>query len=66
VCYEKFGNINIGNSEEWLQIDACEVDFQHITDIVHAAAKQKIEEEDGEDESETCTALRSSVNSSQI
>jgi hypothetical protein len=30
--------------EEWLQSDACEVGFQHMTDIVSAAVKQKGEE----------------------
>jgi hypothetical protein len=35
------------------------------TDIVNAAVKQELEEEGGEDESKTCTAVRSSLNISQ-
>jgi hypothetical protein len=38
--------------------------FQHMIDIVNAAAKWKGEEE-GEKESEICTAVRRSLNSSQ-
>jgi hypothetical protein len=57
-----FEHINEDNVEEWLQSDACEVGFQHITVIVNAAAKQKGEEEGGEDESEICTAVRMSLN----
>jgi hypothetical protein len=41
------------NVDKWLQIDACELGFQHMTDmdIVNAAVKQK-GEEGVEDESE--------------
>jgi hypothetical protein len=48
-----FENIDEDN-EEWLQSDACELDFQQMTDtdIVNVAMKQKGEEESGEDESE--------------
>jgi hypothetical protein len=38
----------------------CEVGFQHMTDIVSAAVKQK-GEVGGEDESEICTAVRRSL-----
>jgi hypothetical protein len=55
VCaMRSFENTNKNNTEEWLQSDACESDFQHMTDtdIVSAATKQKGKEEGGEDESE--------------
>jgi hypothetical protein len=29
VCYEKFKKYQQRNVEEWLQIDVCEVGFQH-------------------------------------
>jgi hypothetical protein len=50
---ESFENISEDNIEEWLQSDACKVGFQHISDadIADAAAKQKGEEEGGQDES---------------
>jgi hypothetical protein len=52
-----FENIN----EECLQGDAYEVGFQHVTDnSVNAAIKQKGEEEQGEEKSETCTIMSSS------
>jgi hypothetical protein len=53
------------HNEEWPQSDVCEVGFQHMTDIVNAAAKQTGEEDGGEDKSEICTAMRRSLNSSQ-
>jgi hypothetical protein len=44
---------NNDNIEEWLQSDACELGFQHDRHgHCDAAAKQKGEEADGEDESE--------------
>jgi hypothetical protein len=55
VCAMKsFENVNKGNVEEWLQSDACEPGFQHMTNtgIVNVTAKQKGEEEGGDDESE--------------
>jgi hypothetical protein len=55
VCViRSFENVNEDNTEEWLQTGACELSFQHITDmdIVNAATKQKGEEDGGEDESE--------------
>jgi hypothetical protein len=67
VCVMKnFENIDKDNVEEWLQSDACERGFQHMTDtdIVYAA-KQKFGEEGGEDKSEIRTAVRS-LNSSRI
>jgi hypothetical protein len=60
-----FENVDKGNVEELLQCDVCEPGFQHMTDIVSAAAKQNGEEEGGEDESEICAAMRTSLNSSQ-
>jgi hypothetical protein len=49
-----FENVNENNIVEWLQSNACELGFQHMTDmdIVNSATKQKGEEESGEDESE--------------
>jgi hypothetical protein len=49
----RFENVNKYNAEEWLQSDACELGFQHMTDIdiANAAVKQK-DEEGGEDKSE--------------
>jgi hypothetical protein len=49
-CFE---NVDEDN-EVWLQSDAYELGFQHMTDrdIVNTAAKQMGEEEGGEDESE--------------
>jgi hypothetical protein len=46
VCHDKFENVNKDNSKEWLQSDACELGFQHMTDmdIANAAVKQKGEE----------------------
>jgi hypothetical protein len=44
VCATRsFENFNEDNIEEWLQCDACELGFQHLTDtdIVNAAMKQK-------------------------
>jgi hypothetical protein len=32
--------------------------FQHITDTVNATAKEKHEQEDGEDDSKICTGMR--------
>jgi hypothetical protein len=61
-----FENIDKDNVKEWLQSDACELGFQHMTDTDTVyAAKQKCEEEGGEDKSEIRTAVRS-LNSSQI
>jgi hypothetical protein len=67
VCaVRRFENIDKDNVEEWLQSDACEESFQHVTDtdIVYAM-KQKREEEGGEDKSGIHTVMRS-LNSSQI
>jgi hypothetical protein len=46
---KSFENVSEDNIEEWLQSDACELGFQHMTDmgIVNAAMKQKGEEEGG-------------------
>jgi hypothetical protein len=33
VCYENSENIDKDNTEEWLQNDACELRFQHMTDM---------------------------------
>jgi hypothetical protein len=55
VCSKKhFANIDVSNTEEWLQSDTCELDFQNMTYIhnFNTAAKQKGEEEGGEDKSE--------------
>jgi hypothetical protein len=53
VCaMTSFENFDEDNGEEWLQSDGCELIFQHMTEIANAAAKQKGEEEGGEDESE--------------
>jgi hypothetical protein len=54
VCYEKFGNVDKDNVEEWLQSGVCELGFQHMTDtdIANAAVKQKGEKEGREDDSE--------------
>jgi hypothetical protein len=52
VCaIRNFVNVNKDN-EEWLQSDVCELGIQHMidSDIISAAAKQKDEEEGGEDE----------------
>jgi hypothetical protein len=47
VCATRsFENIDEDNVEEQLQSEACELGFQHMTDIVNAAAKQKCVEED--------------------
>jgi hypothetical protein len=44
----------------------CEVGFQHTTDRqTLPILKQKGEEEGGKDDSEICTAMRRSLNSSQ-
>jgi hypothetical protein len=53
------------NSEKWLQSNACEVGFQHMTDIVNAAMKQNGEEEGGKNENKIQTAIRRSLNSLQ-
>jgi hypothetical protein len=47
-----FENVDEDNVEKWLQFDACELVFQHMTDteIADAAAEEKGEEEGGEDE----------------
>jgi hypothetical protein len=45
-------------ASETLTSDACEMSFQHITDTVNAIAKEKHEQEDGEDDSEICTGMR--------
>jgi hypothetical protein len=60
-----FENIDEDNVEERLQSDACELGFQHMTytDIFNAAAKQKCDQEGGNDESEICTVMNS-LNSS--
>jgi hypothetical protein len=43
MYYESIENIDEDNVEEWLQSDACELDFQHMTDtdIGNTAVKQK-------------------------
>lgn len=38
-----FKNIGEDNSEEWWKSDVCEVSFQHMTDKVNNAMKQKRE-----------------------
>jgi hypothetical protein len=39
VCaMRSFENINKDNVEEWLQSDACDLCFQHMTETVNAAA----------------------------
>jgi hypothetical protein len=53
------------NTEEWLQSDVCEMGFQHMTDIVNPATKQKREEKGGRDQSEIHTAVRRTVSTSQ-
>ena len=42
VCYKKTEKVNEDSTDEWLQCDACEASFQHITDtyIVSTATKQ--------------------------
>jgi hypothetical protein len=55
VCtMTSFENVAKHNVKEWLQSDACELGFQHmtVTDIVNASAKQKGGKEGGEDDSE--------------
>jgi hypothetical protein len=46
-----FKNAEEDNITEWLQGDACELGFQHMTDTVSATTKQKGEEDDREDDS---------------
>jgi hypothetical protein len=44
VCpLRSFENVDKDNDEEWLQSDACELDFWHMPDanIVNAATEQK-------------------------
>jgi hypothetical protein len=68
VCaMRRFENIDKDIVEELLQSDACELCFQHMTDmeLVNAATKQKGEEESRENESEIHTAMWRSLNSSQ-
>jgi hypothetical protein len=58
--FENIDEGNVGNVKEWLQSDACELGFQHMTDTdIVCATKQKHEEEGGEDKSEIHTAVRS-------
>jgi hypothetical protein len=55
VCaVRSFENTDEDNIEEWLQTDAYELGFQHMTDTDNgnAAMKQKGEEEGGENDSE--------------
>lgn len=55
-----FLNVNKNNIVEQLQSDACELGFQHMTDLdtANSIIKQKVEE-DGEDKSEVA-AVQSS------
>jgi sarcosine oxidase delta subunit len=64
VCAMRSSENTESNSiEEWLHIDVCVMWASSRTDIVSAAVKQKHEE--GEDENENHTAVRTSSKTSQ-
>jgi hypothetical protein len=67
ICaVRSFENIDKGNIEEWLQSDACEVGFQHVRDRHCQCCRETREKKGvGEDDSEICTAMKRSLNSSQ-
>jgi hypothetical protein len=62
-----FENTDEDSVEEWLLSDACELSFQHMTnmDIVNAAMKQK-KEEGGEDDTEGGGQSSESVSHSSV
>jgi hypothetical protein len=55
-----FESVDEKNIEDWLQSDVCELGFQHLTytDIANTAAKQKVEEDGGNESEEEGESVR--------